>query len=176
MLQEATGKQPWASRRGPEGRTPGQRWRPLRDPGSAARAVTEGGTRLRTKGDGGRLQKTERQQRREGKVCRSESRRGHRRAGTAGAACPLTVQAGPGETGVAPQRTLMDSLPQHRAGRRRDGQRRERSGEGTGRVETRTGRRAGRAAETGLSGAAAKHTPLCTSGRPGRAPPLSPQL
>lgn len=36
----------------------------------------------------------------------------------------------------SPQRTLMDSLPQHRAGRRRDGQRRERSGEGTGRVET----------------------------------------
>lgn len=64
----------------------------------------------------------------------------------------------------------MDSLPQHRAGRRRGGPRRERSGEGTGRVETRTGRRAGRAAETGLSGAMAKHTPLCTSGRPGRAP------
>lgn len=61
---------------------------------------------------------------------------GHRRAGTAGAACPLTVQAGPGEIGVAPQRTLMDPLPQHRAGRRRGGQRRERSGEGTGRVET----------------------------------------
>lgn len=59
----------------------------------------------------------------------------------------------------------MDSLPQHRAGRRRDGQRRGRSGEGTGRVETRTRRRAGRAAETGLSGAVAKHTPLCTSGR-----------
>lgn len=36
----------------------------------------------------------------------------------------------------SPQRTLMDSLPQHRAGRRRDGQQRERSGEGTGRVET----------------------------------------